>query len=261
MTKVLFLLSAVVMVVAGFFSYQNRDAFVTTRLERQDTDQKISVELTNLTNLADEIQKTKSQTETITAEAALDQSRIEQVKIKLRNAEAEAARAAQEVEVNQKKIAEYKAKITSMPPGVNLETINEDINKLKTIIAENETQAVQMQEQVALKDAEVKKVQNELDSFVRRVEDRRKSFDRNSMSATIVAVNNDWGFVVINGGENKGITPETKLLVTRGSQSIGKLHVVDVEGNRTIANIVGSSVPKGQSVTPGDTVILETLYQ
>ena len=81
------------------------------------------------------------------------------------------------------------------------------------------------------------------------------------MSATIVAVNNDWGFVVIDGGQNKGITTDTKLLITRGTETVGRLNIVSVENNKTVANIVQKSIRGGLSVAPGDKVILESLYQ
>jgi hypothetical protein len=81
------------------------------------------------------------------------------------------------------------------------------------------------------------------------------------MSAMIVAVNNDWGFVVIDGGEDKGITADAKLLVTRGSDTIGRLSIIGVEGNKTVANIDQKSMRPGVAVAPGDRVILETLYQ
>jgi hypothetical protein len=94
-----------------------------------------------------------------------------------------------------------------------------------------------------------------------KIESRKKLFDRNSMTATIVAVNNDWGFVVIDGGEDKGITADTKLLVTRGQETIGRLSIVGVDGNKTVANIDQKSIRPGVAVAPGDRVILETLYQ
>lgn len=261
MTKVLFLLSAVVMAVAGVFSYQNREVFIKTRLDRQANDQKINAELTKLETLANEIGEVRSKAATTVAEVTGEQERLDQAKIRLRNAEAEASRAGEELEANQKKIQEYRAKITSMPPGVTLETINEDINKLKTAIAENKTKVEQIQEEMVQKEGDVKKVQNELNSFNRRIEERRKSFDRNSMSATITAVNNDWGFVVINAGKNIGITEDTKLIVTRGTQSLGKLNIVAVEGNNTIASILPESIRQDLVISPGDKVILETLHQ
>jgi peptidoglycan hydrolase CwlO-like protein len=261
MTKVLFLLSAVVMVVAGFFIFQNREAFKATRLERQQNDGVIASELAKLSTLGDEVVQSRSQVATITNEVSAEQSRLEQINIKLRNAETKAANAAKELEAEQMKIAKYKKEMDDLPQGVNLETINEDINKRKATIVENETKLAEIQKVVDQKEAEVKRVQNDLASLKNRIEERRKSFDRNSMTATIVAVNNDWGFVVIAGGEEQGISEDTKLIVSRGTQALGKLNIVSVEGNRTIANIIPESLRSGLSIAPGDKVILETLAQ
>lgn len=261
MTKVLFLLSAVVMVVAGFFIYQNKETFVATRLAAQENYNLITAELNKLGKLAEEVNQLKSQVATITTEAGTEQQRLEQINIKMRNAEKDAAAATSELEKLQGKIAEYRKQMDELPKGVSPETINEDINKRKAILAENEAKLVEVQKQAEQKEAEIKRTQNELDSIVRRIEERRKAFDRNSLTATVAAVNNDWGFVVISSGEDKGITEDTKLIVTRGTQPIGKLKIVSVEGNRTIANIIPESLRSGLSIAPGDSVILETLTQ
>lgn len=261
MTKVLFLLSAVVMVVAGFFSYQNRETFIQTRRERTDTVAKLKAEMTKVAAVNSEIGGVRDKITVVNTEVGTETERLGQAKIKLRNAEADADRLAKEVEASQTKIADYRKQITTLPPGVSLETINEDINKLKQTIADSEGEATKIQEQVTTKEGEVKKTQTRLDGIIEKIESRKKLFDRNSMVATIVAVNNDWGFVIIDGGENKGITAETKLLVTRGEQTIGRLNIVGVEGNRTVANIDQKSLRLGLAVAPGDRVILETLYQ
>ena len=97
--------------------------------------------------------------------------------------------------------------------------------------------------------------------MVKKIEDRKKSFDRNSLVARVVAVNDAWGFVVIDAGQSSGINEATKLLVTRGNQTVGKLSIVSVQGNRTVANILPETVASGLNVSPGDRVILENLYQ
>lgn len=261
MTKVLFLLSAVVMVVAGFFSYQNREAFVQTRLERHETDSKIKQEFSKLNTLGSEIIDVKGKVTAVDTEAKNEEERLAQSKIKLRNVQAEADRATQEIEQNRMKIAEAEKQLKDLPQGMSPATINEDINKLKANIAESETKATEMQEQVKVKQDNLKKVEGQLSDVVKRIEDRKKFFIRNSMSASLVAVNNDWGFVVINAGQDKGITVDSKLLVTRGQQTIGKLSILSVDGNKTVANIVQDSLLSGLSMAPGDKVILETLYQ
>jgi hypothetical protein len=261
MTKVLFLLSAVVMVVAGFFSYQNRESFINTRKDRIDTVAKLKDEMRKVQELNTEITGVRDKITAVTTDVSTSTEKLSLAKVALKRAGADAERYSKEVEEKQGKIGEYKKQITNLPAGVTLETINEDINKLKQAIADAEGQVTKVQEQVAAKEGEVKKTQVRLDSVIEKIETRKKLFDRNSLNATIVAVNNDWGFVVIDGGENKGITADAKLLVTRGQETIGRLSIIGVDGNKTVANIDQKSVRPGVAVAPGDRVILETLYQ
>lgn len=261
MTKVLFLLSAVVMAVAGVFSYQNREAFVKLRKDRIDTVDKLTKEKQKVAAVNNEVGTIRQKVTEVNTEVSTETERLSVTKVKLKNAEAESDHVAKNVEAANGKIADYKKTVTSMPPGVTLETINEDINKLKQGIADAEGETAKIQEQAATKEGEVKKVQTRLDNVVEKINSRKKLFERNSMTATVVAVNNDWGFVVIDGGENKGITVDTKLLVTRGQESLGRLTIIGVDGNKTVANIDQKSLRPGYTVAPGDRVILENLYQ
>lgn len=261
MTKILFMLSAVVMALACFFSWTNRENFIKTRLERHETDTQIGKELTKLNTLAGEIVELKGKISATNDELATETERLNQAKIKLRNAVGESERAVSDLEKNQAEFAEYRKQLDALPKGVSIETINEDINKLKQGIATAEGEAQKIGEQVTAKEGDIKKAQGQLEDVVERISTRKKSFERNSFSAQVVAVNNDWGFVVIDGGQNKGITADTKLLVTRGQQTIGKLNILTIETSKTIANIDTKSLHSGLTVAPGDRVVLENLYQ
>ena len=259
MTKVLFLLSAVVMVVAGIFSYDNRGTFIKIREDRKKVDIQTRNETNKLDKLAGEIGLVDAKLSG--PNEAKTEEHLEQAKIKLRNTQSTLDKTGKELEETQTKISEYKTKINDIPAGMSIETINEDINKLKSVIADSETKSVQLQEQVTAKDTEFKRVQDQLEDVQRRIQDRKKFFNLNSLSTQVLAVNNDWGFVVIQGGADKGITPDTKMIVTRGQQTIGKLNIISVQGSRTIANIIQESVRDGAGVSPGDRVILDSLYQ
>src|SRR4051812_2109467 len=194
MTKVLFLLSAVVMVVAGFFSYQNRDSFINTRKGRIDTVAKLKEEMRKVAEVNTEITGVRDKIAGVTTEVSTATEKLNLAKVNLKRAESDAERYGKDVEEKQNKIGDYKKQITNLPPGVTLETMNEDVNKLKQAIADSEGQVTKIQEQVAAKDGEVKKTQAKLEGVIEKIESRKKLFDRNSLSATIVAVNNDWGF-------------------------------------------------------------------
>jgi uncharacterized phage infection (PIP) family protein YhgE len=261
MTKVLFLLSAVVMVVAGFFSYQNRDTFIQARKERTESVRQIKLEMKKVADINTEIGTVRDQITGVNTEVTNATELLTVAKSQLKNAEEDSKRFEKEIQASTDKLNEYKSKITKLPEGMTIETMSEGINKLKQSIADKEGEVTKMQEQVAAKEAEVKKSQSRLDAVIEKIESRKKLFERNSMTARIVAVNNDWGFVVIDGGQNKGITVDTKLLITRGTDTIGRLNIIGVDGNKTVANIDQKSLRPGLAVAPGDHVILETLYQ
>ena len=89
----------------------------------------------------------------------------------------------------------------------------------------------------------------------------RVTFAGNSLTSRVLAVNQDWGFVVIDAGKSTGLTQDTKLIVTRGSLTVGKISVMNVEDTRSMATIVPDAVINGMTIMPGDRVILENLLQ
>jgi hypothetical protein len=65
--------------------------------------------------------------------------------------------------------------------------------------------------------------------------------------------------VVIDAGVAAGLEQDTKLLVTRNRQTVGKISVLSVEGGRSVASIVPDTVLGSMGIAPGDNVILENL--
>jgi hypothetical protein len=162
---------------------------------------------------------------------------------------------------NNKKLADLRIRLEKLPKDMKPETMVEQINGMKKATAEYQAEVEMKRKEVEAEETKMVDARRALDEVVRKIEDRKKSFDRNSLNARIVAVNADWGFVVVNAGKSVGITDATKLLVTRGGQTVGKLNIVSIQGERTVANIVPETLTAGMSVSPGDQVILETLYQ
>ena len=86
---------------------------------------------------------------------------------------------------------------------------------------------------------------------------RAKAITLASRTGTVSAVNPDFGFVVVSLGQNEGVTSESRLLVNRGSQLIGKLKIVQIYGSTTVADIDNKSVTPGFAIQPGDQVVFE----
>lgn len=261
MTKVLFILSAVVMLVATFFAYQNGRAFAEVRHNAISTNVKLQGELTAAKAIVDKVTRTANDVEGVKQEIDVEAEKVKAQKLKIAQADNDTKRAQEDLDDRNKKLEELKLKLAKLPKGVKPETLVEDINNIKKTIAELQAKAEEKKKEVASEEAKADEARKGLDDIIRKIEDRKKSFERNGLMAQVVAVNRDWGFVVVDAGQSKGITEATKLLVTRGTQTVGKLSIVSVQGERTIANILPDTLAEGMSIAPGDRVILENLYQ
>ena len=261
MTKVLFILSAVVMGVSIFFAIQNKNAFVDARNAKVSVHAKIKRDLGGLNQLVADIAKVNGDIAGVTTESDAEGERLKAHTVKISQLDAESKRTLEETDVKTKKLEELKAQLAKLPADVKPETLAEDLNKMKQSIAELQAQAEAKKKEVDAEQVKIDAADKERTEIVRKIEERKKAFDRNGLTARVVAVNNDWGFVVIDAGKSLGITQDTKLLITRGTQTVGKLSILSVEGNRTVANILQDSLVAGMTPVPGDRVILENLYQ
>ena len=265
MTKVLFLVTIVVLAVSAFLSFQNKQAYASFRADRKKANDQIVVQLTALKKAQAEYAKVDGELKEVESDINQASERTDQAKIALKNASSNCDRISQDIATNQTRKKDLETQLQDalkdVPKDVGLENLKEHIDQTKTTVANNEKQVEDAEKATKSKQEELKKVQEQLEELNKRIDDRKKLYERNALNATVIAVNNDWGFLVINAGENKKITVDTKLLVTRGSETLGKLDIVSVDGNKTIANIVQKSLRPGVAIAPGDHVILETLMQ
>lgn len=261
MTKVLFILSIVVMAVATVFAYQNNRAFASARNAKASTDRIIKNELVAVKQIAADIGRVVADIGTAQKDLDTESERLKAHQLKVSQIDSESKRTQEEFDAKGKKLEELKAQLAKLPADVKPETLAEDLNKIKQSIAELQAQAEAKKKEVEAEQQKVTAAEREKNEIVRKIEERKKSFERNALTARVVAVNNDWGFVVIDAGQREGITPDTKLLVTRGTQTIGKLSILSVEGGRTVANVLTDSLVGGMTPAPGDRVILENLFQ
>lgn len=78
-----------------------------------------------------------------------------------------------------------------------------------------------------------------------------------AFTTSVAAVNPDFGFVMLPAGNNRNVVRKAKLEVKRGDAVIGKLVVTNVNPSRAIAEIVPGSVASGDSILPGDKVVVD----
>ncbi len=261
MTKVFFILSALLIIASTFFAYVNGREFVKVRAEVTTTNVQVQGALKDVNAVVAEIGTVNSEVAKLTDELSTEQEKTKAQKLKIAQADNDTKRAQGDLDDNNKKLADLRVRLDKLPQGMKPETMVEEINGMKKATAELQAEAEMKKKEAEAEEGKMVEARRALDEVVRKIEDRKKAFDRNSLNARVVAVNSDWGFVVVDAGQSRGISEATKLLVIRGSQTVGKLSIVAVQGERTVANIIPDTLAAGMSIAPGDRVILEKLYQ
>lgn len=261
MTKVLFILSAVVMLVSCFFAWENGRKFAAVRTEVAEVGRDITTELAKMSKLKASTASVQAQVGQLQSDLDAEAEKLKAHKNKLAQAEAETVRNQGEFDAKSAKQNELAEQLAKLPKDMKVETLAEDINRLKKEKLEFEGQVEDIKKKVIAEEEKVAGVQKRLEDVVRKIDERRRNFDRNSLNARVLAVNHDWGFVVIDAGKSTGLTEETKLIVTRGTQTVGKVSVMSVDNGRAMASIVPNTVANGEIIMPGDRVILENLVQ
>jgi soluble cytochrome b562 len=261
MTKVLFILSAVVILVAGFFAYQNGREFAAVRVSIAGKSTEIKTEQNADKVVVGQVNQLVADIGKVQGDLDVESEKLKAQKNKLTQAESDTTRTQGELDAKVKKQQELNVKLEKLPKDVKPETIAEDINRMKKEKLEFEGQTEQKKKDVVAEQEKIAGVQKRLDDVIRKIEERRKNFERNSLTSRVLAVNYDWGFVVIDAGKNTGLTQDTKLIVTRGAQTVGKVSIMSVEDRAAMASIVPDAVVNGQIIMPGDRVILENLVQ
>jgi septal ring factor EnvC (AmiA/AmiB activator) len=258
MIKVLFILSILITGVSLVFAYKNGRSFADVRNNIAQINVEIANEKRADAALIAECARLSGEVAKITGELDIESEKLKQTKNRLLLAENDAKRVQEELDTNLKKKTDLEGLI-DLPVGMKPETIAQDINKMKQEQAELEAQALAKADEVKKEEAKIGDIQKRLADVERKIEDRRKLFERNSLQARVLAVNTDWGFVVIDAGKASGLEQDTKLLVTRNRQTIGKISVLSVDGSRSVASIVPDAVLGTAGISPGDSVILENL--
>lgn len=261
MNKLLLILSIVAMLATSYFAYSNRTRFVEYRTQKHQTNDKVKAAVEVLKTRINEItDRHKDLKDLGGANAKLDATLSSTSQEVIRNQKSLTAKEGQ-LEAANTKVAEYKLELQKLPPGIRIESLESDIAKMQLQIADNKTAAKKLEEEIDKAKADVENDQKTLVNLQQAQQVRRTQFQRNAMEARVTSVNQDWGFIVVNAGRNKGIAPDATLVVTRGGQSVAKVKASTVEPSLTVANIIRGTQAYGTQIQAGDRVILESLYK
>jgi hypothetical protein len=137
------------------------------------------------------------------------------------------------------------------------EDLQMTLTMLKDTLTERQNRKAELTAQMEAanqaRQAEVAKVKDEEKYQIQRAQ----KLALNGLVATVIAVNKEWGFVMVNAGRAHGVSPDASLLVKRGNSRIARLRLVTLEDRAVVADVIDDSLVSGLKVQPGDKVIFE----
>jgi chromosome segregation ATPase len=262
MKKFIMILSGFVMLAAAAVGVLNKNVLDDTIRELTRLKGEV-VDVTNKLNEAeakrDETREKETQAKDVRNQASAAKADSEQT-LKRVERELEAVTDnLKKVEIEKKEID--LAVMKAFPDGniKSAEDLQATLTMLKDTLTESQSRKTELNTQLGsaaqAKQVQVAKVKEE-ETFQMQ---RAQRLALNSLVATVIAVNRDWGFVMVNAGRAHGVTADASLLVKRGNSRIARLRIVSLEEMAVVADIVGDSQVKGIEVQPGDKVIFENV--
>ena len=256
MAKILLIISALVIAATaylGFATKQKVDAIQGDLTEKKKATAQAMTDLgkakTGQKKAEEELGGVKAEVEAKDKELAAQKSQVDSATAALAKAKEELA-AAQESAKNP----------TGDTPVVPAPEIEELQKKLQTAndakvsaenaMAEAKQAADTMSKQLMDEKSKTSVAQSQVRSY-------KGDYTKPGVTGTITAYNPGWNFVVLNIGDKQSLKAGKEMVVTRDGQMVGKVRVKTVEPTTSIADVIPSSVPKGQSVQPGDRVVYE----
>lgn len=238
----------------GVTNKQTRDKEIVLRDEAVKeygvTNDSLNVKKTELTDAKKSHQEAQDSKDQTSAElSALDQS-LKRQESQISKSKEELAKIAiqqKEIDLAVKKLDG----ITSVAELIEREKALQDtLVEKKAVKAEVETKLVNSSKLTVAVETQVRTLEkNQIE--------RAKTIALNGLEATVVAVNKDWGFVMVNAGMSLGVSGSSSLLVKRGEELIARLRIVTLAPDMVVADVVPDSMAKGARVMPGDKVIFE----
>ena len=250
--KILSVITALCLGAAAFFAFDNSKKVKAEKelLTRAETNHQ---QLLDKKKEGEETQERKK-TQLAQVEKDRDQTKEDVVKAVAEVQEKEAALALLKSNLDQvtQQVAALEAKIRD---AGDIKALIAQIDALKKDQLEAEGELTNKQQALAQAQEQLAELQGQVRSFEAYEERIRKGVVEPDFNARVAGVFNDWGFVMLNKGNNGGVFANAVLDVKRGQDVIAKLRVKNVEPNSSVADVIKGSVVEGESIRSGDLVV------
>lgn len=261
MNNIFYILAAIAVGAAAFTGWQVKDktsAQIEVRDEVARTNKKLTKNINDKTDERVAVTEAKdaslSEKDEVVAKLDVAKSNFKSFE---RTLESEEDRLA----VENKRAADVDKVVATLieqigDPNIQLEEIPEIVTEKKEKKKALDRQLAELENIRGSLENAVKNTAEEITRVSGKIAESKARIKGNSFAATVATVDNDWGFIVINAGEQSGLAGDSELLLTRNGRMLGKVLVSSLEANQAIAELVPGSLVAGVRAQAGDVVIL-----
>ncbi|MCP4848369.1 MAG: hypothetical protein GY899_10535 [Verrucomicrobiaceae bacterium] len=261
MIKIFLIITMAALLASTVLSYKNREGYIADRKERLRINQEIDSLLVNFEETLDPKLVTAFELQMKTeGELAQHSADLEQANLDITKLNSEIGSLNTKMKPIDEEIAEAEKAVETIQaqfPGATLENVAE---KLKQFESDLDDAKQELSAKLAEIDIVSKKVaanQTRIEKATQVQADRLASITRNALVGSVTAVNEGWGFVVINIGKDQGVENDAVLIVKRGERRIATLKIVSIQPGLTVADINQKDI--SGDVVQGDSVIFKNL--
>lgn len=261
MKKFIMALSILAMGGGAFLGVLNKQTLIDERALAEDAQKQVTELKGELNQAEDDL--TKATEERTQAQDERDQisATLSETQQQIKRQMAQISTAQQELEKMKIEKEEIDLAIKQIfPPGSKIQTVEQlqqAQQALKDQLTEYQNKKTDLMTQLQSIQGEMATAEGQVRELEAYQIDRAKQIALNGLEATVIAVNRNFGFVMVNAGQNLGVKPDSSLLVKRGTDRIARLQIREIEPNVLVADVIPDSVPQGVKVLPGDKVIFE----
>ena len=261
MIKILLIITSCALLASAVFSWQNREAYIQDRKDRLKTNEEIDRLLIEFEEELDPKLVTAFELQMKTeGELAQHTADLEQANLDIQKLNSEIGSLNTKMKPIDEEIAEAEQAVETMRaqfPGVTLENVADTLKQFESDLDD-------AKQELAAKLAEIDIVSKKVAANQTRIEkakqvqaDRLETIERNALVGSVTAVNEGWGFVVVNVGKDQGVENDSELIVKRGERRIATLKIVSIRPKLTVADINQKDI--SGNVIQGDAVIFKNL--
>jgi archaellum component FlaC len=261
--KILFAVSLLAIIAAAVLAFQTRSKLIEARQEKDDTNRQIL-------SVHENVNKVNTQTDTVWHDWKATQENAKNEDIARKGLERDTNELDTQLKDLMKAIEDIRTKRENMEAEIKAiigrdgtpEEVVAKVEELRGI-----TEALEKELATLKGDMEVaRKAAGESDTESARRKGQQNYRDKvialSGRTASVMEVNNEFSFVLLNVGRNDGLTADSKLMVKSGDGThIANLKIVAIEANRTVADIELRTLRAGAQVMPGNRVVIENTQQ